>query len=87
MKPKTQSHPARKPKCVNPDCPSKGEEYSRGLCELCYRSLRHLIVKTNRLPGGWKEAEDRGLCRAPKPAGMRRFPVVAAAKVNGTKGR
>lgn len=69
----TRSTPAR---CVNPDCTTRGPEYARGLCEPCYRVLRRLVTVTKKLT--WEEAENQGLCRGPKPAGSRRFPLVAA---------
>ena len=76
-KAKLKSTPRKKPPCCNPDCHSHGVEYCRGLCELCYRSLRRLIEIKKLLT--WTDAEERGLCRTIRPFSARRFPLVTAA--------
>jgi len=79
MKPKHKSSTTRKPKCINPDCPTKGTEYTRGLCEPCYRTLRRLI-EVKHVIADWEEAESRALCRKRKPSGFKRFPIEASRK-------
>ena len=78
MKTKHKPTTTRKPKCINPDCPTKGIEYTRGLCEPCYRTLRRLIEIKKSLT--WEEAENRALCRKRKPSGFKRFPIEASRK-------
>ena len=57
----------KRPRCCNPDCPTKGVEYTRGLCEPCYRSLRRMIEAGK--VDSWEAAEDSALCRVRRPVG------------------
>ena len=62
-------------RCINPDCPTRGKAYVRGLCEPCYRSLLRLLKKQNR---SLSDAEQKGLCKRPQPTiGGKRFPLEA----------
>ena len=73
MKPKDQ------PKCMNRRCRSRGKSAAvkyRGLCDACYRSLMRLI-SAGKIT--MEEAESRGLCKAPVPAGSRRWPLIAGS--------
>jgi len=84
MKRKPTKKPTRRPaRCINPDCPSKGVEYARGLCEPCYRCITRLI-KLQRIKD-WKEAESRAMCRGRKPIGVTRFPTQVAAAEKASK--
>ena len=60
-----------KPRCMNPDCRSRGErrqQYIRGLCEACDKAPRRLIAAGKTT---WEEAEEEGRCLPSRSAGDR----------------
>ena len=68
---KTTKKPARKLKCINPDCPTRGDVYTRGVCENCYRAIRYKIKKGEMTDA---DATGLGMWEDRKPAGFKRFP-------------
>ena len=52
-----------KPRCLNPNCPSKGR-ITRGLCLTCYHAANHLVTTGQTT---WAQLETNGRCLPPTP--------------------